>query len=403
MRRARGQVLTAYLVTGLALLSSPPARGTGCNLLSPPCPNGPSQSDDCAGGCGNSVTLSHASGNVCGANPSATAGGSFNLTGTQYENTCRETQGGPNPVCTPSMRGPCTVLKPRLRFWEYDDYGRANFGCRFWVERCWLANWKLDLNAPNPDGRWRMQSVDWFSGANPHGVDGCYVGGTPRTVAEVSDVFPPVEGSIDHSSWYLVAAVEYDGRFLFDRIKGGDVPAAAGCAPPDVSAHPVSAVRIAGRDPAACIGNTTPTEITTTGGFLDVTVEIADPTPPYYTEAGRHDPAARLLDGYRIFYKVGAEPTTSDRQAGGWLPALDPATSQVLGTLAYGTRQRSVRVPVSGGQFIWFAARLVYADCSLNGSKVADPSCSPTSPFYNANDPVLGTQLGQHCGPVQGI
>lgn len=127
------------------------------------------------------------------------------------------------------------------------------------------------------------------------------------------------------------------------------------------------------------------------------------PEPEYYSEIGRWDPGRRLIEGYEIVFQQGApgaEPTSSN-PCDGWEPVRDPANPGVeLGTVPYGTCSVTVAVPIGDGcaatppEWTWLATRLVYNDCSVNGSRLADPDC-PVAPTTR-----LGSMVSRHCGPV---
>src|SRR5438128_1030479 len=98
-RRVRHTLAIVLALTIVALSGSSALAGT-CNLGCAAC------TSYCAGGCQASQSVWHSSWSPCH------GGGSFDLTGTEFENTCGD----------PENTGACTVSVPPLRFWAYGVY-----------------------------------------------------------------------------------------------------------------------------------------------------------------------------------------------------------------------------------------------------------------------------------------
>jgi len=364
----------------LALLTAPAGAQLPCNLQSPPCPGRlPCDWDafrSALGGCPLSVPIAHPRGSECTA-------GSFDLRDTQYRQTCATT------ACP-------RQAPPPLRFWAYESYRDTNHGCG-WPGPPggeWLVNAGVDFGFGTP-GQWLLYQANWMS---------CAVQGCPwsnRTVVELSDVcgddctLGGREGTVDHSSWYLVASVPFtDGGFDFDSLTGADL--AGGCGPASPRPAPVPGLTIAGRS-EPCTGSTKETWILThhvDPRFGDVDVSIDEPWPRYYSEGGLSDPATPLIAGFQVLYTVASsEPTRSDPQVAGWRPARDPSNPADLEApvIPLGTTTAvTVSVPDEGhGHNIWLAARLVYRDDSIN----------PLAAVRVGEGPRLTSMTGRHCGP----
>ena len=112
------------------------------------------------------------------------------------------------------------------------------------------------------------------------------------------------------------------------------------------------------------------------------------------------DPEAPLIEGYQLAFTHDVEPTSSQWDQTLWTPVFDPNNpGQPLDPVRFGTREVDVSLPDRTGDF-WLAARVLYADCTLNGSFAVRPDCAVTPP-QSAADPVAGTHLSKHCGPVR--
>ena len=162
--RLSRDVLATLIVIAIASLLAAPAVAQ-CNLAVPPCPGvGPcswSCNPPLEGGCAGAVGLGHGAFSACTV-------GSFDLIGTRYENTCATGAGG------------CTKLQPRLRYWGFDEYTTANYGCGWpgddeWQP--WLVNWAYgtDFTAvDSPRHGKNMGYTDWTHGgpAEPFCGDG---------------------------------------------------------------------------------------------------------------------------------------------------------------------------------------------------------------------------------------
>jgi len=336
----------------------------------------------CSGGCPVTNPVYHFSTVPC------ITGGGFDLRGTQYETTC-------------SLGSSCPFGQPILRFWQFDHFGTAtqgaNNGCQKQDDIAngaeWLVNANLDDGTAIPAGIWYMYQANW---AGPM-VDGCFniTGVTPRTVAEISDVYSAAEGTPNHGAWFLVGSVGLTTGFNFDLITG----ATGTCNAATIAKQDVSAVSVQGRS-AACVGSTTPTTVTTADtltGFFDVQINITNPNPAWFNDTGA---APALISGYQIMYKTGAEPTTSVASA--WNPVYDPtdatAPKNAMGVIPVGTATALVALPVTTiTTNYWFAARAVYADATENPTASFDPLLG--TPGLPAG-PQVTTPVGAHCGPV---
>ena len=378
------RLLSAACALG-ALLVSAAALAQNCNLVSPP------GSIDCAGGCTGSFAVQHGEQAPCGA---TTGAGSFDLTGTVYADSCRE------GAC------PGGVGLPPLRFWWYDNYGRANSGLADPVASRWLVHAHFDYpQAGSPRGLWSLDFGNWSNPTRPgpSRVDGCIgfaTGPQPtRTVADLRDL--EADGTPEHDSWYVVAAARWATAFDFDHLSGGDIGRfGTACAPSSLPRRPVPQPIVAGLDAASCLdpgvaGQTRPGA----AGYFDLTVAL-QPTPAYFTEVGLFDPEAPLIDGYQLVF-ARVEPWSSRWNPDLWTPVFDPADpGQPRGTIRFGTRQVDVSLPDEPGVGFWLAARLVYADCSINSSLIARPDCATAPPLASA-EAIVATHLSRHCGPVR--
>ena len=395
-------------LASLLLIGEPPAvRGQGCNLDGCPAPARPgcTPSTHCPGGGDDAIAIVHASVNPCrgGGYP----GGSFDLTGTQYEGLCISGDALCGTGCLPST--PFPLFPTTLRLWQFNDtatsgYLVGNHGCQDQFCTQSIVNGGLDLlTDPTcllPVGFWLLWQANWF---------GPEMDGSPsnlRTVAEMSDLDLNGEGTKFHLSWYLTASVDVTAGYDFDRVKGADRN--GGCGPADPNATTVPSLTVVGRT-LPCINSSTPTLGSTNqadSNFFDVSVSFTEPTPAFFTEAGIADPMNRLIEGYEVLAATLTEPTTSAHDPfspSTWTPVGDPAApSQALGTLRYGTRQATVALPKAGGASFWLATRVIYSDCGLNGSESAHPGCTPNGMWGSSSSPRLGSKVSSHCGPVKG-
>lgn len=339
-------------VSGLAgLAATAVAQGPTCNLGCTPCSGVPA----CLGACPTSVPVVHAASDPCG------LGGSFDLGGTAFDGS-----------------GPA----PPLRFWAYDRYASANSGCNDpnalgWLSHAGASRWLLD--------------ADWSAALSDGCIDATLA--PRRAVAELSFADAAREGSIDHRAFYLAASVdELGGAYDFDRITGGD-----GCNDRDVVVHEVPRPTFPPNPPSMqCTGNPTwvagslEASNAVDCDYRDVGVEIAD-EPTWRTETGS-GAAPALIQGVEFLYQFSPiEPLSSDACTAGWLPARDPAMpSLALGPLPRGIRRALIAIPNSYDP-AWIAARIIYADASVNPMGSYDPL---------GGAPALVSPPGGHCGPV---
>ena len=270
------------------------ATAQNCNLAVPPC------SVDCAGGCAGSFPVSHLELAPCDV-PTFNAG-SFDLTGTVYEDTCREGAVMPCPGGT---------LLPPMRFWSYDNYADANSGCVNQIASRWLVHAHFDLWAASPQGLWTLDFATWSGPTvpGPDRLDGCFNNLAPavrspldRTALDIRGL--ENDGLTDHDSWYLATAARQTGTtFDFDWLTGGDIDRfAQACAPRSIAPRPVPQPVVAGLDPITCLDPLIPAQGQAgPAGYFNVTV-VLEPTPPYYTEVGRFDPEAPLIEGYQLAF-----------------------------------------------------------------------------------------------------
>jgi hypothetical protein len=287
---------------------------------------------------------------------------------------------------------------PPLRFWQYDAWTTANSGCydQTLIDRDdWICNGYGDFGIGTENGHWFLFQSNWQAPC----VAGCPNAGVRplRTVAEMSFVNPSAEGTVNHDSWYVIAAVDAD--YDFDRVRGGALPGAASCNGREVPALHVPAFRIEERENAgfsACTGSPDIVNPTPSGGNFTVHLLLDEVRPAYFTEVGHNDPATPLIEGYELLYHAGAtladEPTSSD-PCQGW--------SRVPGSgiVRFGGCDRvAVTLPDTGALY-WLAVRIVYVDCSVNASKDWSPGCTTTRPLTPAT--ILGSKVSRHCGPVQ--
>ena len=230
---------------------------------------------------------------------------------------------------------------PALRFWAFGSYGEMNSGTQDQnrsPEAAWLSNPNLTFAIKEASPTvWGYFQASW-TGPNIHG---CIMSKEPqdrRTVTELSLSDPKAEGTVAHRGFYAISSVDFaDTQFDFDRVRG-----ASGTSGNVVSLAPIPAPRVVSVKAAA-------------PGFQEVEVELAP--APSYSEGGKDAPLA-LVQGYRLLYASGAEPTTSDPAA--YKPVLDAKDpKKSLACLAPGTIK--VTVPENAG---WLVAQLVYKDPS---------------------------------------
>jgi len=373
----RWAVMALTMLAGPALVQAQVLR---CNMQTPCGSTMP-----CAGGCLSSTPIAHPT-----ASPCVAGHGSFDLIGTQFENTCSLGMGG------------CPVMTPPMRFWQFDHYDPANNGCQAQNDTVnnleYLVNASLDDLTPGlANGHWYMWQPNW---SGPM-VDKCYTGApgppTPRTVVELSavDARPGFEGTTAHAAWYILASVPLTANgFDFDTITGG-----TGCTPQELQKQPVPTVSVMGRS-LPCTNNTTPTTSQTADaltGYFDTAVTISNPNPNWWTEAGLNG-APALISGFQIMYKMGTDPTTSASSA--WLPVYDPtdatAPKNALGVVPVGTAGPiTIALPVTTSTTnYWLALRIVYADASENPTAPFDPTAA------GLQGPQITSPVGTHCGPV---
>jgi len=322
--------------------------------------------------------------------------GRFDLTMTDYVGSCD------NGLALPCTR-PGNV--PPLRFWAYDGFRTGNNGCFSYAGKSWLVNCKYDQSGCldlGEDGHWTLSQANWAAGCFQLGVDGCISSQRPvppdlstRTVVELSFADTSSgEETVDHDAWYIVAAVEFDGSFDFDRIQGGDT--AGGLGPADLLAQSVPDVSFTGMtcpDNGAAIVFP---ENAVDGDYYDVTVDVSTTTPPFFTERGRDDSDSPLIVGLQVvFQRSLAAPRSSVRR---WLPARDPAdpADQIAGLIPWGgSASATVALPkVACGARHWLATRIVYKDATVNFQ---------TGPGPDATGPRLVTPTGKSCGPVEEV
>jgi hypothetical protein len=247
----------------------------------------------------------------------------------------------------------------------------------------WLSSAALDYGIVGAPGVWLLDQAN-FRGPQ---VDGC-IDRTRPAVVELSWVDPAGEGTVDHGSFYLLAAAELDtafGAYNFDNVVGGN-----GCNAATIRPAPVPSPGLTRRI-AACTG--LPGVVTTYDWFdsnandfnyFDVEVAV-DPFPPEHRTAAVAGP---LIAGYQVLYQEGGEPTSSG--AGGWRPARDltrPATDPAP-MVPVGTVTARVALPkgVTWTTRYWVALRLVYRDARLN---------------QGPGEPRLVSPVGGHCGPLE--
>lgn len=370
---ARGWAAT---VGTFALMVSGSFAATNCNLGATPC-SGAAPARGCQGGPPPSAPIAHPTLSPCA------GGGSFNFTGTQYATTCS------------NFGGSCaSIAVPPFRFWAHDNYGGAtgaNSGCQILNATSdvdWFVNGLLDGLTANPAaaGRWIAYQANWVGPA----IDGGAAGA--RTVIEASAPITTVEGTVNHSAWYMLASMSNVGGYDFDRITG----VTGGCSAADVPTAPVPSVSIVGRT-AACTGNPTATTGTNNAvdgtNYGDVSINISDVAGQWFSEGGRNA-APALITGFQIVYKAAPEPTSSVYATGGWLPVRDPGTpTMAMGLVPVGTAGAiNVTLPKAVGS-AWLAARVVYSGgAAVNPTGTFDPATA---------GPQVASPVGLHCGPVQ--
>ena len=397
LRRGPAMQRDSWLALVLMVsFSAAELRAQSCNLTDPPC-----SGTDCAGGCAGSFPVSHGLTSPCN-------GGSFVLTGTRFANTC---------LLGDCISPACPRALPPIRFWRYDNYGAANSGCNDPLGQVptscdfmssWLTNPSLDFGVGPPEHWVLLGGANWMDPTTPAPdvVDGCVSNPTDpvllRTVVELrgdENTSTPV-----HDSWYLAVAVRESvgAWFNFDWITGSGVdpdPALHECAPGAVRVRSVPQPVIAGLTPADCLdpavyGQSQPPM----NGYFHVTVSL-EATPAYFTDAGMFSPEAPLIEGYQLAF-ARSEPTSSIWDATVWEPVFDPQDpGQRLQPVRFGTREAEVALPDEPGVDFWLAARILYNDCTVNGSFLARPDCAVPPP-QAAADPVVASHLSQHCGPV---
>jgi hypothetical protein len=343
-------VAVAVLLVGGAAVA-----GNLCNLPPTNCATA------CAGGCASTAPVAHPNVDPCA------SGGGIDFTGTAYANTCQSGAG-------------CTVSVPPLRFWQHDNYNSANSGCQDRVASQWMSNAELDYGITGATGVWILDQAN-FQGPS---IDGCIDRAQPAVV-EFSWLDGPTDGTVNHTSWFLVMASEFDsafGAYNFDNITGG-----GGCNAATTQPMPVPAATITTRT-AACTGASatrtqfgTSSENAVDNTFFDVGITISNPNPPQYRTAAVTAP---LIRGYQVLYREGTEPTSSD--PAGWTVAKDPAAPATANhpIIATGTATATVSLPKGAiANNYYIALRIVYQDASLNATA----------------DPRVVSLLSSHCGP----
>lgn len=384
IRKSHAGVALAFALA--CLMAEASWAVTGCNLGCPTWKNG-----TCVAACSTACGII----SVWDSGVSTCAGaGSFDLSQTEFLNTCS------------NIVGSCTNIKvPPFRFWAEGEYLKAgNSGCPDLVATQSLGNGDLDFGQPAvpAHGHWSIYQANW---GNPAANgDGCVsTSASQRTVGEMSFPDGPAEGTAGHKGWYGIASVPAspaDGSYDFNAITGAATCGASAGNDIPVINIPALTITTPVRAPGSCTGNLTPTQDNVANAndatYFDVGITLANGSPDYYTEGGKNDAAHKLIAGTQILYTTGAaEPTSSDACTGNWTPAFDPispAPKKAAAIVPWGTTTATISLPKAGGALYWLATRLVYTDA-------ANPA-APWDPSVGTNGPRIFSAVSTHCGPV---
>ena len=273
-----------------------------------------------------------------------TAGG-FDMTGTPYEG-----KGSPAPT---------------IRFWAFGHFAKANSGTHPQHNKAvpWLSQVLIDYaEQVTPEIRknlepahknvFSLDQANWGAGK----VVGCFqsLDGVNRSVVEIAFTDEAAEGTAKHRGFYAVSSVSAPhSRFNFDLVRGGRGK--------NKNIVPVEPVPVPGVSAKATANEKD-------DGYLDVEVTLG--AVRSYSEGGVDQPV-KLIQGYRVLFASGAEPTSS--LPAGYQTARDPKKpSKTLDLIPLGSGDvtATVAVPKASDGRVYLVTQLVYNDASDLTSRV---------------------------------